>query len=375
LLCKVGTKVAVIVAGNNITFDHDFMTYTVGKLAELIGGSVKGDSSIQIIGAAGLDRATTGEITFLSNDKYISETEKTAASAILVHQKYADKSFTIPTISVSNVYTALAEILTLFDSAQGRNAGVSPMAFCHPEAEVHETVYIGAFSILEDGVSVDSNTHILGQVYLGTNVQIGKNCIIYPGVKIYKDCQIGDNCILHSNVIIGSDGFGFAPQQDGTFVKIPQIGNVIIEDEVEIGANTVVDRATMGATLLKKGVKLDNLIQVAHNVEIGENTVIAAQAGIAGSTRLGAQCQVGGQAGIVGHIHLADGTMIQAQSGVTRSTKEPGTKLYGSPALDYGNYLQSYAVFKNLKALQARMKQMERQLKALDNVDEDKAAD
>lgn len=351
------------------------MTYTVGKIAELIGGSVKGDSSIQIIGAAGLDRATTGEITFLSSDKYISETEKTAASAILVHQKYADKSFTIPTISVSNVYTALAEILTLFDSAQGRAAGVSPMAFCHPESQVHETAHIGAFSILEEGANVGSGTHILGHSYLGPNVRIGSNCIIYPGVKIYKDCQIGDNCILHSNVIIGSDGFGFAPQPDGTFVKIPQIGNVIVEDQVEIGANTVVDRATMGATLLKKGVKLDNLIQVAHNVEIGENTVIAAQAGIAGSTKLGAQCQVGGQAGIVGHLNLADRTLIQAQSGVTRSTKEPGAKLYGSPALDYGNYLQSYAVFKNLKSLQTKVKQMERQLKALGDVDKDNTAE
>lgn len=351
------------------------MTYTLGKLAEIIGGSVKGDSSIQIIGAAGLDRATTGDITFLSSDKYMAETERTSASAILVHQRYADKPFTIPTISVDNVYTALAEILTLFDSTEGRDAGISSMAFCHPSAQVDATVHVGAFSILEEGVAVGKNTHILGHSYIGKNVQIGKNCIIYPGVKVYKDCVIGDNCILHSNVIIGSDGFGFAPQPDGTFVKIPQIGNVIIEDQVEIGANTVVDRATMGATLLKKGVKLDNLIQVAHNVEIGENTVIAAQAGIAGSTKLGAQCQVGGQVGIVGHLNLADRTMIQAQSGVTRSTKEPGSKLYGSPALEYGNYLKSYAVFKNLKDLQTKVKQMEQRLKSMDNVEKDKSAE
>ena len=336
------------------------MTYTVGTIAEMIGGSVIGDSSIEISGAAGLGQASSGEITFLSNDKYFEESRRTAASAILVHEKYADKSFTIPTISVGNVYSALAEILTLFDSMEGKEPGVHSMAFCSPSAQIAKSAHIGPFCVIDENVVIGEGTHILGHVHISKDVTIGDNCLIYPGVKIYKDTSIGNKCILHSNVIVGSDGFGFAPQKDGTFVKIPQIGNVVIEDEVEIGANTVIDRATMGATLLKKGVKLDNLIQVAHNVEIGENTVIAAQAGIAGSTKLGAQCQVGGQVGIVGHLTLADRTLIQAQSGVTRSTKEPGAKLYGSPALDYSNYLKSYAAFKNLNEMQKRIKDLEK---------------
>ncbi len=338
------------------------MTYTVGKIAELIGGSVQGDSTIEINGAAGIEKAGSGHITFLSNDKYYSETERTAASAILVHQKYAEKRFTIPTICVDNVYSALAEILTLFDSREEKSPGTSEMAFIAPSAKVDATAHVSAFSIIEENVEVGPNTQLLGQVYLGSNVTIGKNCVIYPGVKIYKDCHIGDNVILHSNVIIGSDGFGFAPQGDGTFVKIPQIGNVVIENSVEIGANTVVDRATMGSTIIKEGAKLDNLIQVAHNVEIGSNTVIAAQTGIAGSTKVGEQCQIGGQVGIVGHLNLADRTMIQAQSGVTKSTRKPGTKLYGSPAIDYNNYLKSFAIYKNLPDLQARISNLEKLL-------------
>ena len=343
------------------------MTYTVGKIAELIGGSVRGDSSIEINGAAGIEKAGSGHITFLSNDKYISETENTAASAILVHQKYADKPFTIPTICVDNVYSALAEILTLFDSREQRDPGINPNSFVDPTAKVDASAHVSAFTIIEANATVGAGTHLLGQVYLGENVTVGKNCVLYPGVKVYKDCHIGDNVILHSNVIIGSDGFGFAPQGDGTFVKIPQIGNVVIEDKVEIGANTVVDRATMGSTLIKEGVKLDNLIQVAHNVEIGSNTVIAAQTGIAGSTKVGEQCQIGGQVGIVGHLSLADRTMIQAQSGVTKSTRKPGTKLYGSPAIAYNNYLKSFAIYKNLPDLQARISKLEKLLGELQN--------
>ena len=341
------------------------MTYTLGKIAEMVGGAVNGDSSIEIIGAAGIGSAISGQITFLSNDKYIQESEKTAASAILVHQKYADKTFTVPTISVDNVYTALAEILNLFDTREEKEPGINPITFISSEAHVAPTANISAFTIIEDHASVGDGTHIMGQVYLGKNVRIGKNCLIYPGVKIYKDCYIGDNVTLHSNVIIGSDGFGFAPQGDGTFVKIPQIGNVVIEDKVEIGANTVVDRATMGSTIIKEGVKLDNLIQVAHNVEIGRNTVIAAQSGIAGSTKVGEQCQIGGQVGIVGHLDLADRTMIQAQSGVTKSTKQPGKKLYGSPAIDYNNYLKSFAIYKNLPDIQARLGKLEKLLEAV----------
>ena len=350
---------------NSTNFITTTMAYTVGKIAQLIGGSVKGDSSIRITGAAKLDQATAGEITFLSSEKYIPSTEQTSASAILLHKKYAEIKFNIPTICVDNVYTALAELLTLFQRDEDKDPGISQMAFVHPTSKIDATAHISPFSIIEEGVEIGPGSKILGQVFLGQNVKIGRDCIIYPGVKIYKDCILGDECILHANVVIGSDGFGFAPEGEGTFVKIPQIGNVVLEDKVEIGANTVVDRATMGSTIIKRGVKLDNLIQVAHNVEIGENTVIAAQAGIAGSTKIGPQSQIGGQVGIVGHLNLAERTLIQAQSGVTKSTKKPGTKLYGSPAIDYNNYLKSFAIYKNLPDLQARIRKLEKLLEEL----------
>ncbi len=341
------------------------MNYTVGKIAEIIGGALTGNADIEIKGAAGLDKAKQGHITFLSNDKYLNETEHTEASAILINKKYVDLNLTIPTISVDNVYTALAEILNLFDESKMGTPGIHPMAYASDKATIDSTAHIGPSCIIEDQVTVGAKTQIMGQVYLGKNVTIGANCIIYPGVKVYHDCHIGDNCILHANAIIGADGFGFAPQADGTFVKIPQIGNVILEDHVEIGANTVVDRATMNSTIIRKGVKLDNLIQVGHNVEIGENTVIAALTGIAGSAKIGKQCQIGGQVGISGHITVPDRTMIQAQSGVTKGGKLPGQKLSGSPAVPYNNFVKSFVITKNLPDLQARIRKLEKQLEQL----------
>lgn len=341
------------------------MVITVEKIAEQIGGTVRGDGKIEINGARDIVSAEKGHITFLSNNKYLDKAKATNASAILLSKEWSDIDFDVPTIAVDNVYASLAEILNLFGGNVPVDNQKSEFASISRQASVHDSCAVGAFAVIESNVQIGSGTVIMPHAYIGENVRIGENCIVYPGVKIYKDCLIGDNCILHSNCIIGSDGFGFAPLKDGSFQKIPQIGNVIIEDDVEIGANTVIDRATMGSTVLRKGVKLDNLIQIAHNVEIGKNTVMAAQAGVAGSTKLGSNCQIGGQAGIVGHIHIADRTLIQAQSGMTKTVREPGTKWYGYPAIEYNNYLKSFAIYKNLPDLEKRLNQLEKRLQEL----------
>ena len=342
------------------------MTYTLEKIALEIGGTVSGDGSIEINGASGIETAEKGQITFLSSNKYLHQAKKTNASAIILAKEWTNIDLDVPTIAVDNVYSSLADLLSIFNKThEVRHTEVSSMAFISKNAFIHKNTSIGAFAVVEEQSKIGEGTRLMGHAYVGKNVTIGKNCTIYPGVKIYSDSIIGDNCILHSNCIVGSDGFGFAPLKDGTFKKIPQIGNVIIEDEVEIGANTVIDRATMGSTRIRKGVKLDNLIQVAHNVEIGKNTVIAAQAGIAGSTTVGANCQIGGQAGIVGHVHIEDRTLIQAQSGLTKSVRKPGTKWYGSPAIDYNNYIKSFAIYKNLPDLQARIRKLEKLLEDL----------
>jgi len=340
------------------------MVITVENIAKQIGGTVRGDGTIEINGASDISTAKEGHITFLSNDRYLDMARTTNASAILLSKEWSNIDFNVPTIAVDNVYASLAEILNLFGKIVPERAEKSEFCSISKSARVHDSCSIGAFSVIEADSKVAKGTKLMSHVYVGENVRIGENCLIYPGVKIYKDCLIGDNCIIHSNAIIGADGFGFAPLKDGSFKKIPQIGNVIIEDDVEIGANTVIDRATMGSTVLRKGVKLDNLIQIAHNVEIGKNTVMAAQSGIAGSTKVGSNCQIGGQAGIVGHIHIADRTLIQAQSGMTKSIRKPDTKWYGTPAIDYNNYLKSFAIYKNLPDLEKRINQLEKLLKA-----------
>lgn len=343
------------------------MVLTVENIAQQIGGIVRGDGTIEISGASDIGSAKKGQITFLSNDKYLEKAKSTRASAILISQQWSDIDFEVPTIAVDNVYASLAELLIMFGGAQINEQSVSELCCISKSASLGEACSIGQFTVIDDHVKIGNYSKIMSNVYIGKNVRIGENCIIYPGARIYKDCLIGDNCIIHSNAVIGSDGFGFAPLKDGSFKKIPQIGNVIIEDDVEIGANTVVDRATMGSTVIRKGVKLDNLIQIAHNVEVGKNTVMAAQSGIAGSTSLGSNCQIGGQAGIVGHLNIADGTLIQAQSGMTKAVKESGTKWYGTPAIEYNNYLKSFAIYKNLPDIQSRIAKLEKLLEDLSN--------
>lgn len=344
------------------------MNITAEHIAALIGGTLKGDPHRQIIRPAKIEEGTAGTISFLANAKYESYVYSSQAAAIIVHQDFQPTQEVAPTlIYVADVYAAVATLLQQFATTNFPPKGIDNQAFVHEKAQVADDAAIGAFVVVEAGAVIEKGAVLFPQSYVGQESKVGAGSILYSGVKVYSQCQIGAGCILHANVVIGSDGFGFAPQADGTYKKIPQIGDVIIEDEVEIGANTVVDRATLPgtSTIIKKGVKLDNLIQIAHNVIIGKHTVIAAQTGIAGSTTIGDNCMIGGQAGFAGHIKIANRTRIQGQSGVSKTVKKEDTALYGTPALSYSNYLKSYAVFKQLPDLHKKIKQLEQEIKAL----------
>ncbi|MEO1518553.1 MAG: UDP-3-O-(3-hydroxymyristoyl)glucosamine N-acyltransferase [Bacteroidota bacterium] len=333
------------------------------QLSEILHGTLEGDPDVMISGPSKIEEAVSGTISFLANPKYEPYAYTTRASVLLVNRQFQPAQPIAATlIRVDDVYASIAFLLEKFGGQVAQERGIDEHAFVHSDAVLAEGVAVGKFAIVSAGASIGEGSTIYGQVYIGTDVQIGRNVTLYPGVKIYAGCQIGDDCIIHSNAVIGSDGFGFAPQEDQTYKKVAQIGKVILEDQVEIGANTVIDRATMGATIIRQGCKLDNLIQVAHNVEVGPHTVIAAQAGIAGSTRIGANCMIGGQAGFVGHIEIAKGTRVQAQSGVAAPIKEENKAVYGSPALPYANYLKSYAVFKQLPDLYKRIRELEKKL-------------
>lgn len=318
---------------------------------------MEGDGEVLVSKPGKIEQGGPGTLTFLANLRYEHYAYTTPAAAVLVPRDFSPTQpiAAAALIRVDDVYNSLRILMEQFGGQIQNGTGISDKAFIHPTAVLGETVSVGMFSVVEEAATIAEGTTIHPQVFLGKNVSVGKNCVIYPGVKIYHDCVIGDNCILHSNVVIGSDGFGFVPQADGSYLKLPQLGNVVVESNVEIGANTTIDRATMGSTFIRQGVKLDNLVMVAHNVDLGEHTVVAAQAGFAGSTKIGKHCRIGGQAGFVGHIEVADGTQVQAQSGVTTSVKQPNSALYGSPALPYGDYLRSYAVFKKLPEIYKKL--------------------
>lgn len=340
------------------------MNLTAKAIAELLGGIVEGNEQEIITHPGKIEVAQAGAITFLSNPKYESYIYKTNASAVLVSDDFIPtKKVDATLIKVKDVYSAITIFLKFYEQSFHPEQGISSLSFIHQTAQLGTETTVGDFTSISSDVIIGKKCRIYPQVFIGVGTKIGNNVTIYPGVKIYHDCQIGDNCILQANAVIGSDGFGFAPQADGSYQKIPQVGRVILEDDVEIGANTVIDRATMGATIIRKGTKLDNLIQIAHNVTVGKDTVIAAQAGIAGSTRIGNQCQIGGQAGFVGHIEVADGVKVQAQSGVAASIKEEGRKVYGYPALSYQDYLRAYALFRQLPDLEKRIRELERKEK------------
>jgi UDP-3-O-[3-hydroxymyristoyl] glucosamine N-acyltransferase len=325
------------------------MEFTAKTIADFLQGTIEGNPEVKVNTVAKIEEGKPGGLSFLSNPKYSKYIYTTTSSVVLVNKDFILEGDVSPTlIRVNNAYEAFAKLLNLVASFEKGKVGIHSQAAIESSAKLGTDVYIGALAYIGENVTIGNNVQIYAQTYVGDNVTIGDNTILYAGVKVYKDISIGKNCIIHAGAVIGSDGFGFAPQPDGTYQKIPQIGNVIIEDNVEIGANTTIDRATMGSTIIRKGVKLDNLIQVAHNVEIGENTVIAAQAGIAGSAKVGKSCMIGGQVGIAGHISVAEGVKISAQAGVAHNLKTPNEILIGSPAINARIFARSIVLFKHL---------------------------
>jgi UDP-3-O-[3-hydroxymyristoyl] glucosamine N-acyltransferase len=344
------------------------MQFTALQIATLIKGKIQGDPEAKVSHVSKIEEAVDGSLTFIANPKYEDYLYTTKASIIIVNETLVLNKEVKPTlIRVKDAYSGFAFLLEKYNeiiSRSGKN-GIEQPSYISKTASIGKDVYVGAFSYIGDNVILGDNVRVYPGCYIGNNVVINEESTLYAGVKIYDGCSLGSRVVIHSGTVIGGDGFGFAPQRDGTYKKVPQIGNVIIEDDVEIGANTTVDRATMGSTCIKKGVKLDNLIQVAHNVEVGENTVIAAQTGISGSTKVGRNSIIGGQVGIVGHIHLADGTRINAQSGLSKSVTTPNTVLNGSPAFEYKSSLKSQAIFRNLPELHQRLLKLEETIEEL----------
>lgn len=340
------------------------MQISVNELSALLQGEVVGDGSAMLSKVAKIEEGEPGALSFLANPKYEQFVYETKSTAVLVNKTFVPTApVTATLIKVEDAYTSFTYLLEQFANIALHKQGVAASASIHASATVHASVYVGASAVIEAGATVGEGAKVFPQVYVGDRVRIGKNTVLYPGVKIYHDCVIGDNCIIHAGTVIGSDGFGFAPLADRSYKKIPQTGNVVIGNSVEIGANSAIDRATMGSTVIKDGVKLDNLVQVAHNVEIGEHTVIASQTGIAGSTKIGRYCVVGGQVGFAGHITIADGSQFGAQSGIGGSITEENGKWFGSPAFDLKQAMKSNVLFRRLPELDKRISELEKLLK------------
>ncbi|MBS1908613.1 MAG: UDP-3-O-(3-hydroxymyristoyl)glucosamine N-acyltransferase [Bacteroidetes bacterium] len=347
------------------------MQFSAAEIAQIINGKLEGESAISVASFGKIEEAKEGQLSFLANPKYEDFLYTTKASVVIINNALQLKQPVSATlIRVPDAYSAFA--LLLDKSLQLKTSqlsGIQDPVFMHPTAKIGENVYLGAFVYIGENAIIGNHVKIFPGCFIGNNVSIDENSIIHAGVKIYHDTIIGKNVSIHAGTVIGSDGFGYAPQADGNLKKVPQIGNVVIEDHVEIGANTTIDRATIGSTCIRAGVKLDNLLQVAHNVEIGSNSVIAAQTGISGSTKIGKNVMIGGQAGIVGHIQIADGSKINAQSGVSKSLKEPNSAVTGSPAFDYTSALRCQAVFRNLPEIEKRLKELEELVKKLSGME------
>lgn len=343
------------------------MEFTLNQITQILEGELEGDGNIKVSNLAKLSEAGSSDISFFANPKYEDQVYTTNASAIIVNNDFKPKKDLKPAlIKVADPYLSFTALLQQYDKmVNPLPLGVEEPSFMASDAQHGEGVYRGAFSYIGEGCVIGNNVKIYPQVYIGKGVHIGDNTVIYAGTKVYKDCKIGKDCVLHSGVVIGSDGFGFAPKDDGTYNTIPQVGNVILGDSVSIGANTVIDRATMGSTIVKNGAKLDNLIQVAHNVEVGEHTVIAAQAGVSGSSKVGDYCMVGGQVGISGHISIANKTKIAAQSGLMKNIEDQDKTFLGSPVMEIGNAMKSYSVYRKLPELQKKVREIENKLKDL----------
>jgi UDP-3-O-[3-hydroxymyristoyl] glucosamine N-acyltransferase len=342
------------------------MNFTAATIAEFLQGSVEGDPQVAVNDISKIEEGTPGTLSFLANPKYEKYIYDTNSSIVIVSADFQpQKTITATLVRVKNAYESFAALLRLYEESKPKKTGISKTTSISESATLGKELYIGDFTVVSDHVVLGDRVQLYPQVYVGDHVKIGEGTILHPGVKVYEGCEIGAHCVIHAGAIIGGDGFGFAPNQENNYQKIPQVGKVIIEDHVEVGANTTIDRATMGATVLRKGVKLDNLIMIGHNVEVDENTVIAAQSGISGSTKVGKNCMFGGQVGLIGHITIASGVKIAAQSGITKDIKEEGIVIQGSPAFEFGPYQRSYSLFRNLPKLRNQIDELERKVEDL----------
>lgn len=339
------------------------MKFTAAQIAGILEGEVVGNPEAEVFKLSKIEEGTEGSLTFLANPKYINYIYSTQATVTIVNNTFEpEQEITTTLIKVEDAYKSFSKLLEYYNQVKLMKSGIEQPSVISEGVTYGSDLYLGSFCYIGKNVTIGNNVKIYPNSFIGDNVTIGDNCVFFAGVRIYSETVIGNRCTIHSGTIIGSDGFGFAPQEDGTYVKVPQIGNVIIEDDVEIGACTTVDRATLGSTIIRKGVKLDNHIQVAHNVEIGENTVIAAQTGIAGTTKIGKNCLIGGQVGFAGHLVIGDGVKIQAQSGIGKNL-ETGEVVQGSPAFNYGDFAKSFVHFRNLPKIVTDLEELKNKIK------------
>lgn len=345
------------------------MQFSAQQIADFLKGTIVGNPEVTVSNLSKIEEGQPGTLTFLSNPKYTDYIYSTKASIVLVNKTFEpEKPIEATLIKVDDAYKSLAFLLDLVEQAKPKKTGIDPLAYVSPSAKVGDLVYIAPFAYIGDNAIIGDGARIYPHSFIGDNAKVGEKTILYAGVKIYDSCIVGDNCILHAGCVIGSDGFGFAPNGDGSYNKIPQIGNVIIENNVEIGANSTIDCATMGSTVIKNGAKLDNLVHLAHNVEIGENTAIAAQCGIAGSTKIGKNCIFAGQVGLGGHITIADGTIFGAQSGFASNIKKPNEVYLGTPAMPVARCRRVYATTRSLPELQSSVLDLQKELKKLQDI-------
>ena len=341
------------------------MKFTAKQIADFLQGEVEGNPDVKVNNFAKIEEGKPGTLAFLSNPKYTHYIYDTQADIVLVNADFkAEKEIKATLIRVANSYEALAKLLELVEKSKPAKVGIEPMSYIAPTAKMGKEVYVAGFAYVGENAVVGDNSKLFPHVFIGENVAIGSNVTLYSGVKIYAGCKVGDNSIIHAGAIIGSDGFGFAPQADGSYHKIPQMGNVVIENNVEIGANTVIDRAVMDSTIIREGVKLDNLIQIAHNVEIGKHTVIASQSGVSGSTKVGENCVFGGQVGLAGHLKIGNEVKIGAQSGIGKSQKD-GSEIIGTPAIPIRDWYKSSVIFARLPEMYREIAQLKKEINEL----------
>jgi len=344
------------------------MKFSAQQIADYLEGTIEGNAQVEVDNFSKIEEGKPGTLSFLANIKYTKYIYETASSIVLVSNTFvAEETIKATLIRVEDAYIAMAKLMQLYEMSKPQKVGISPLAFVSDKAQIGENVYIAAFVAIDENAKIANNVKIYPHVYIGENTEIGENTKLFSGVQIYNNCKIGKDCILHSGTVVGSDGFGFAPS-NAEYTKVPQIGNVVIEDNVEIGANCTIDRAMMGSTIIRQGVKLDNQIQVAHNVEIGENTVIAALTGISGSVKIGKKCMIAGQVGFAGHLSIADEVIIGAKSGILSSVTQKGIMIQGAPAQEVRNEFRSMAVYRKLPDLNRRVNELERELKKLTDI-------